>query len=72
MFQMKDKSPEEPSEEETGNLPEKRKKKWLKDDLRTQRRMDEQRENIKKELEEANRAGKNDTWNKKYNKRNQQ
>ena len=27
MFQMKDKSPEEPSEEETGNLPEKIKKK---------------------------------------------
>ena len=34
--------------------------------------MDEQRENLKKELEEANRAGKNNTWNKKYNRRNQQ
>ena len=50
----------------------KKKKKKFKDDLITQRRMDEQRENLKKELEEANRAGKNNTWNKKYNRRNQQ
>ena len=39
----------------------KKKKKKFKDDLITQRRMDEQRENLKKELEEANRAGKNNT-----------
>ena len=50
----------------------KKKKKKFKDDRITQRRMDEQRENLKKELEEANRAGKNNTWNKKYNRRNQQ
>ena len=72
MFQMKDKAPEELNEVEAGNLPDQKKKKKFKDDLITQRRMDEQRENLKKELEEANRAGKNNTWNKKYNRRNQQ
>ena len=55
---MKGKAPEELSEVETGNLPEKKKKKRFIDDPSTQRRMDEQRENLKKELEEANRAGK--------------
>lgn len=53
-------SEEELSEVETGNLPKKKKKRF-KDDPSTQKRMDEQRENLKKELEEANRAGKYNT-----------